>query len=316
MSARKPVGRALVDALQSYSDPGRRDLGLDVGQELRELDPRRGVIERTERDADQVRVVEQPGRAVREHDLRRLLAQASRERGEALGGVARERAGVAARVAQSEELVERRLRAGIAAQARRERHQPRLAATAGRPRDRVEHAVDDQRAHAAGEQVGVGDAEVGTVRVAGIGEPLVADRGAQHVEVARHVGGRHVVDDAVRRGGRRRAADSGRPRSRCRSSSRVSGNANGVKYGSHSSALSKQRSGVLRMMPRGSKPTRSKRARTSSVYSCGPAPTRKSTPEPPGPPGLRNSEPMRRAGIGGGQPRESDRDRRRARGRS
>ena len=69
-----------------------------------------------------------------------------------------------------------------------------------------------------------------------------------------------------------------------------------MNHGPHSSGLSKHCSAVLRMMPRGSKPTRSKRARTSSVYRNGPAPTTKSTPEPPGPPGLRNSEPIRRRG--------------------
>jgi hypothetical protein len=38
-----------------------------------------------------------------------------------------------------------------------------------------------------------------------------------------------------------------------------------VKNGSHCLSLPKQRNALLRMIPRGSKPTRSKRARTSSV---------------------------------------------------
>jgi hypothetical protein len=49
-----------------------------------------------------------------------------------------------------------------------------------------------------------------------------------------------------------------------RSSARVTGKAIGGSTATAWSKVSKQRSGVLRMIPRGSKPTRSKRARTSS----------------------------------------------------
>jgi hypothetical protein len=84
------------------------------------------------------------------------------------------------------------------------------------------------------------------------------------------------------------------------SSSGVSGNANGVNHGPHSSALRKQRRGVLRLIPRGSKPTRSNRARTSSGKSPD-ANRTKSTPEPPGPPGFTNSEPIRRFSSAAGR---------------
>ena len=94
-----------------------------------------------------------------------------------------------------------------------------------------------------------------------------------------------------------------------RSSARVTGNWNGVqKAATASSRVSKQRSGVLRMIPRGSKPTRSKRALTSSEYRNGPAPRTKSTPEPPGPPGLRNSEPILRLRVGGREPGQGEGD--------
>jgi len=81
-----------------------------------------------------------------------------------------------------------------------------------------------------------------------------------------------------------------------RSSARVTGNGNGARAARASSVVSKHCSGVLRATPRGSKLTRSKRARTSSEYRNGPTAWRKSTPEPPGPPGLKKIDPTRRAG--------------------
>jgi hypothetical protein len=72
----------------------------------------------------------------------------------------------------------------------------------------------------------------------------------------------------------------------------VTGNGNGGRAASASLKDSKQRSGVLRLMPRGSNPTRSKRALTSAEKRAGPASRTRSTPEPPGPPGLRNIEPI------------------------
>ena len=50
--------------------------------------------------------------------------------------------------------------------------------------------------------------------------------------------------------------------------------------------------GADRPTPRGSKPTTSKR-RSTSVGSVSDSPTAASTPEPPGPPGLTTSEPIR-----------------------
>jgi hypothetical protein len=85
-------------------------------------------------------------------------------------------------------------------------------------------------------------------------------------------------------------------RTQVRSSWRVTGNANRGSTANAWSRSSKHRSGVLRMTPRGSNPTRSKRARTSSENRTSAAARTKSTPEPPGPPGLRNSEPILRAG--------------------
>jgi hypothetical protein len=84
--------------------------------------------------------------------------------------------------------------------------------------------------------------------------------------------------------------------SQAASSAPVIGNARPVSTPSDASRLSKQRSGVLRMIPRGSKPTRSYRARTSGENKNGPAPRTMSIPDPPGPPGLRNTEPRRRDG--------------------
>ena len=53
-----------------------------------------------------------------------------------------------------------------------------------------------------------------------------------------------------------------------------------------------QRTGLLVLTPRGSKPTRSNRLRIALGNWLAPSRT-KSTPEPPGPPGLMTSEPMR-----------------------
>jgi hypothetical protein len=101
----------------------------------------------------------------------------------------------AAGVAQPEELLQGRVGALGAAQPGRERQGAGLVAAAGGPRHRVEDPVHDQGPDLAGEQVGVGGAQVGTVGVAGVGQLGVADGPAQQVHVAGHVGGRHVVED-------------------------------------------------------------------------------------------------------------------------
>ncbi len=63
-------------------------------------------------------------------------------------------------------------------------------------------AVEHHPAHVLGEQAGVDGAEVGAVRLAEVGELLLAERGPQHVHVARGVLRRHVCEQ---RAGRRAA---------------------------------------------------------------------------------------------------------------
>jgi hypothetical protein len=79
----------------------------------------------------------------------------------------------------------------------------------------------------------------------------------------------------------------------------VTGNGNGGRTDTASLNVWKQRNGVLRMTPRGSNPTMSKRPRSCSGKTCA-TPRTTSTPEPPGPPGLMNSEPMRCWGFPAG----------------
>src|SRR5262249_33997037 len=62
----------------------------------------------------------------------------------------------------------------------------------------------------------------------------------------------------------------------------------------------KQRIGALRATPRGLKRTMSNLARIFGDQKAVAAPRTKSTPEPPGPPGFTNSEPIRCAGSVGG----------------
>jgi hypothetical protein len=80
------------------------------------------------------------------------------------------------------------------------------------------------------------------------------------------------------------------------SSASVIGNAKGVKNGVHCLSFPKHRRAELRITPRGSNPTMSNRARTSALNRIGAAKSTMSKPEPPGPPGLTNSDPIRRAG--------------------
>ena len=90
-------------------------------------------------------------------------------------------------------------------------------------------------------------------------------------------------------------------RTQTRSSCGVTGKGNGAKAACASASVSKQRSGVLPMMPRGSKPTRSKRARTSSEPRERPTRRRRSTPDSPGPPAPKISEPILRLGSPAGR---------------
>ncbi len=64
------------------------------------------------------------------------------------------------------------------------------------PELRVQHAVDDQGPHLAGEQVRVGVAEVGAVREPEVGEAPIAHRLPQQIQVPRDVGRAHVRGDA------------------------------------------------------------------------------------------------------------------------
>jgi hypothetical protein len=117
-----------------------------------------------------------------------------------------------------------------------------------------------------------------------------------------------AVDMCARIGPPRRAhaPASARSAARCTfSSPGVTGKANGGNTDTAWSKVSKQRNGVLRMIPRGSKPTMSKRPRSSSGRNWA-TPRTTSTPEPPGPPGLMNSDPIRRWGEPAGS-RISDR---------
>ena len=93
-----------------------------------------------------------------------------------------------------------------------------------------------------------------------------------------------------------------------RSSWRVTGNGNGARAATASSVVSKHCRGVLRATPRGSKLTRSNRARTCGEYSSRPIACRKSTPEPPGPPGLKKIEPMRAPGPDAGKAGQGEAD--------
>ena len=99
----------------------------------------------------------------------------------------------AALVAEAEELVQRGDGAGVAAEPRGEGDRASLV----HPGDRVEHAVDDERAKVVREHVGVGLAQERAVRDAVVGELRVPYRLAEDVEVTRHVRGRHVIDDVA-----------------------------------------------------------------------------------------------------------------------
>src|SRR4029453_13355964 len=103
----------------------------------------------------------------------------------------------AAPVAQAQERLEGVVGALLAAQPGVGGEGPGLVAAAGGVGDGVDHAVDDHRPDLVGEHVGVGGADGRPVGVADVGHLAVADRPAQQVHVAGHVGGRHVVEDGA-----------------------------------------------------------------------------------------------------------------------
>ena len=158
------------------------------------------------------------------------------------------------------------------------------------------------------EHVGVGLAEHRPVGHAVVGQLLVPHRLAQPVHVARDVRGGHVVEDRAAAPGARARRGSGPRPSRSRPPRPSVGKGNGVKAASHCFGVPKHRSGLLRMMPRGSNPTMSNRSRTSWVKRNWAASTAKSTPEPPGPPGIDEDRALTQRRVRRREPHHRDRD--------
>ena len=116
-------------------------------------------------------------------------------------------------------------------------------------------AVEHHPADLLGEEVGVDRAEVGAVRLAEVGELLLAERGPQHVQVASGIPRRHVCEQRAGRA----PQDCAKPRA-CRAKACSSAASSGV--GSEprkasSSASVRQSMGAERPTPRGSNPTTS-----------------------------------------------------------
>ena len=159
---------------------------------------------------------------------------------------------------------------------------------------RVERAVEHQRPHVLGIPLRVERADERAVREAHVREPVVAERGPQHVEVLHRVGGRDVpqqiaavpharVDQVLGRLLERR--ELGRRR---RATSRCANRA---------SRFGPQSTGLLLPAPRGSHATMSNR----SVIAFGQLRRRRSStrsrPDAPGPPGFTSRLPIRRPGA-------------------
>ena len=159
---------------------------------------------------------------------------------------------------------------------------------------RVDDAVEHHRPDAVGEEVGVGGAQVGAVRRPQVGQPLVADRLPQPVQVPRHVGRREMRQE----GGVALAAAAGevlggaQPR---RLLVRTDGHGG---YGREErgplgeageAADGRALADAARVEADDVEP-RAQRLRQRGVHE-----RKSSTPEPPGPPGLVMREPMRPA---------------------
>ena len=281
---------------QCVADGLRIVVGLEEGEELREVRPDWRAVHRAERVADQEGVVVEERLTARVDDGdRALLAELARQRRVALGRAGRERAaGPARRVAEPEELLEGGLRAGVAAQPGRERER-RCRGRPRRPLDRVEDAVDDQGADVVGEQVGVGDAQVRAVGVARVGQLVVAERLAQHVHVSRRVRCRHVVDDrsAPGRAGVDEEEVSVLPLAFLRRRHREG---EGREVRTPLAGIPEAAQGPAAIDPTGVEADEIE-ARPNLVgeeeRSCEPYEV---DPEPPGPPGFSSSDPMRCAG--------------------
>ena len=184
--------------LQRRTQRGGVCRGLDEGYELGEERPARRAVHVAERERDEVGVADQERLArLGVDDLDRGGTQSFGQRREPPLRIAGERAARGSRlVAQAEELRQRGLGAGVAAQPSRERQRRRLVTAPGRPGDRIQHPVDDNRPYAIREHVGVGDPEERTVRVPGIAQLGVANCLAEQIEVAGDIGSRHVIGDA------------------------------------------------------------------------------------------------------------------------
>ena len=174
----------------------------------------------------------------------------------------------------------------------------RLAGPELRPRDaRVERAIEDHRADPVREPVRVHRPDERPVREA---EVARASRRRRRPGSGRGPGRRPRWTGT---GGSRRSARRRRPRTRATGRSapgaprrrRATGR---CRRGRSRSSM--QRTGLLELTPRGSKPTRSNRSRMALRELLAPSRT-KSTPEPPGPPGLTISEPIRAPSVRGGQ---------------
>src|SRR5207253_5542539 len=70
-----------------------------------------------------------------------------------------------------------------------------LTRFASRPGYRVEHAVNHYRAYLVGEQIDIGHTQIGAIGNTCVGQTTVAYRLAEHIEVARRIGGSHMVDN-------------------------------------------------------------------------------------------------------------------------
>ena len=142
----------------------RRGVGarFEKSQQAGEPRPGKRVVHRAERVGNQRRIVEEDdGAGGRIHNRDRLNLKPRRERREPPGRSSGEGTARTTGVAQAEELLERRLRAGVAPQPGRERHRRSFAGSARRPGDRVEDAVNDESADVVREQIGVRDAQIG-----------------------------------------------------------------------------------------------------------------------------------------------------------
>ena len=170
----------------------------------------------------------------------------------------------------------------------------------------VDGAVEDERAHLVGEELGVERAEVGAVREPHVGELLVADGLANAVHVAHRVLARDVRQQVAVRSShgcgelpRRRSRGRRAPRA-SRASSRSREHA--------VEALARTRSGSSRQYHAG----RSRRCRSAHAARRGRrcrCPRTNSTPDAPGPPGFTSSEPMRSSGSVAGTRITRDLDR-------